>query len=426
KVQTQTHTLALKASLASYFGSALDFYDFLVFGFVASTIAPLFFPSSYPVLSLLYTFATFAVGFALRPVGAIVFGHFGDKKLGRRNTLIITILMMGVVCVAMGLLPTYQQIGILAPVGMVTLRLLQGFALGGEFGGGATFTAESAPPRWRGFYVGILQMSNNSLISVAVLSYLTSTLTHPQFVAYGWRIMFLIGIVIALAGLILRLWLVETPVFEVAKDKGDIARIPIGEVLKNNWRQVIQAIGFSIAATVSIYTVSVFAVSYLATFIHVSTLTASNVVLIGSVVLLVLTPITGIVADRVGRKPLLIACWGSLLVWTYPFFKLISTGNFTDMVLGFVVYYALFSLSSAAGVTAVTELFPTRVRYTAVSFVYHLNTGLFGGLTPLLATYLIVATHYNLAPMYWLLTAIAISFIASITLKESKGRVFTP
>jgi len=424
-VATQTHKQALKASLAAYFGSALDFYDFLVFGFVASTIAPLFFPSSNPLFSLLLTFATFAVGFGMRPVGAIVFGHLGDKWLGRKNALIVTILMMGLICVGMGVLPTYQQIGIAAPIGMIVFRLLQGFALGGEFGGGATFTAENAPPKWRGFYVGILQMSNNSLISVAVLSFLTSSLTHAQFVAYGWRIMFLLGIIIALAGLILRLWLIETPVFEAAKEKKDIVKVPIRDVLVKYHKQVLQAIGFSVAATVSIYMVSVFAISYLTTFIHVPISSASNAVLIGSIVILVLTPLTGILADKIGRKPLLIASWASLALWSYPFFLLISTGNYTDLVIGFVVFYALFSLDAAAGVTLLTELFPTNVRYTAVSFVYHTNTGIFGGLTPLIATYLIYVTGYHLAPLYWLFGALVISLIAALTVKETKGKVFT-
>jgi len=418
------HREALKASLASYFGTALEFYDFLVFGFVATTIAPLFFPSGDRITSLLLTLATFFVGFLLRPVGAVVFGHLGDKKLGRRNTLIVTLTSMGVISLIMGLMPTYQQIGILAPIGMIILRLLQGFVLGGEFGGGATLVAEIAPPEWRGFYIGILQMSNNSLLSVAVLSILSATLTPNQFIDFGWRLMFIIGIIIALVGLIIRLKLSESLAFKEVVEKAQIVKIPITEVLYKYWKKVLHAIGFSIGATVSIYTVSVFAVSYLVNFVKVPQLEASNVVLIGSIILLILTPVFGYLADKLGRRPLMITCWAGLLMWSYPFFLLISSENFLFMIIGFIVYYAFLSFNSSAGISVITEMFPTNVRYTAVSIIYNLNTGIFGGLTPFISTYLIALTHYILSPIYWLLTSLAISLVSAILIKETKGLRF--
>ncbi|MFB6469688.1 MAG: MFS transporter [Vulcanisaeta sp. AZ3] len=415
----------IKVSIAAAVGIAFEFYDFLVFGFVASILAELFFPSSNPIASLLATFAAFATGFAGRPLGAIVFGHLGDK-IGRKYTLVFTITLMGLASLFTGLLPTYATIGILAPILLVTLRFLQGLSLGGEFGGGITLTAEFAKPTERATYVGIAQTAQGlgPLMATGLILLLTYIMSSAEFSSIGWRILFIIGAFIAVIGVIIRLRISESPVFKRIKDKMEISRIPLADAFREYWREILIGLGFIVGGTAMTYATSVFATSYLETVIRIPVRTVSLILTIGYVVETIAIFIFGIIADKVGRKPLMITGAVGLLIFVYPYLYLISTGNFSLILLAQIIYSILGSIVTPAYAAALTEMFPTKVRYTALSFDYHVGVAVFGGTTPFIATYLIYATHYKLAPTYWGIAAMIATLISYIIYKETKGVVF--
>lgn len=413
----------LKASIAASIGIGFEFYDFLIFGFVAGILSTLFFPSHNKVASLLETFAVFATGFAGRPLGAIVFGHLGDK-IGRKYTLILTMSLMGLSSLFTGLLPTYAVLGILAPVLLTILRILQGFSLGGEFGGGIVLTAEFAKPNERATYVGIAQMAQGigPLMATGLIFIFSSLMLPQMFSSIGWRILFIIGAFIAVIGVIIRLRISESPVFKKVKQEG-VAKVPLVEAFKTSWKKILLGLGFIIGGTTLTYATSVFATSYLETIIGVPARLVSLALVIGYIVEIIAIFYFAKLADRFGRKPMMISTAVGLLVLVYPYFYLISTGLFPLIVLAQVIYSIVGSIGTGAYATALAEMFPTRVRYTALSFDYHVGVAVFGGTTPFIATYLIYATGYNLAPVFWGIAGMIVTLIAYILYKETKGTV---
>ena len=411
----------IKVTLASLIGTTLEFYDFLLYGYVASVFAVLFFPSKDPLASLLAVFATFAVGYLFRPVGAIVFGHIGDK-VGRKRALMMTLFLMGLASFLTALLPTYAQIGILAPTILVILRLVMGFALGGEFGGGLTLTGEVAPKEHRAFWIGVTQMSQGggSLLATGSVAILSAAMGAMGFAATGWRWLFGVGVVVALIGVAIRTGISESPLFQKEKAAAEVAKVPVFEVIKTHWKQILNSIGFSVQGTVLVYLTSVFAVSYLITVSHVSLLTASVITSIGLVSIIVFAPIGGLLADKFGRRPIGIFGMAGALVFIYPYFVMLSSGVMSLMILAQVIIFFLEAMELTI-VTMLTEIFPTKVRQSGVSISYQLNTAIFGGTTPLIATYLLAATGWKLAPMIWAAIAIVVSIISLFIIRETKG-----
>ncbi|AAK42658.1 MFS transporter [Saccharolobus solfataricus] len=414
-----------KVSIAAMIGIAFEFYDFLIFGFVSSILASLFFPSTNKIVSLLDTLAVFATGFAGRPLGAIVFGHLGDK-IGRKYTLIVTMSLMGLSSLFTGLLPSYAVLGILAPTLLTVLRLLQGFSLGGEFGGGITLSAEFAKPTNRAFYIGIAQMAQGvgPLMATGLIFIFSSIMSPPAFASTGWRILFIIGAFIAVIGVIIRLKISESPVFKNVREMGQISKFPLAEAFRLYWKRILLGLGFIIGGTTLTYATSVFAASYLETVIGVPAKTVSLALTIGYIVEAICILAFSLLADKIGRKPMMITTAVGLLILVYPYFYLISTGQFSLILLAQILYSTIGSFSTAAYAAALTELFPTKVRYTALSFDYHVGVAVFGGTTPFIASYLIYATGYKLAPVYWGIAGMVITLIAYLLYKETKGTIF--
>lgn len=412
---------AIRVAVASYIGTAFEFYDFLMFGFVASTIAPLFFPSDDPTASLLSVLAVYWLGGATRPLGAIVFGHLGDTSLGRRNTLVLTILMMAFATLAMGLMPTFADIGVWAAVGMMLLRLLQGLSLGGEYGGAISFTLEHSPPKRRALFLGIVQMSASQsvLTATGMLAIVSGMMTAAEFSLYGWRWMFYIGFAIGLVGLVIRMALRESPIYAAAKTKKVLVRVPVREIFEKHWRTLLITTGIHTGGTVAIIIGSVFAVSYLISFIKTPAPLAAAAVAVGSIFGVVFTPVYGFLADKFGRRPIAILGYAGLLLFSYPSFLLLSTGNSTLIYISFIIVN-IIGVASIQGITLMTEIWPTRVRYSGLSLSYQIPTSIFGGATPLIATYLIAATGFILAPVFWLVVASTVSLIASIIIRETR------
>lgn len=408
----------LKTSLAGGFGVILELYDFLIYGFIASTFAKLFFPSEAYLVSLIKTFIVFAIGFAARPIGAIIFGHLGDR-MGRRDTLVVTLTMMGVASLFTGLLPTYAQAGLLAPTALAILRLVQGFALGGEYGGAMTLTAEVAPPKSRGLFVSLAQMSNiGPLFALSVVLSMRA-LTGANFAVYGWRIMYFIGVAIALVGLFIRLKVSESEVFRnLVKNRSKNDRAPLYTTMVKHWRLVLTGLGFIISSTIAQYIGSSFILAYLNLF-KIPETTVIYTLMGGLAVGFVVNVVAGALSDRIGRKPIMIGGAVLLLAFIFPYFVLVSSGNPGLMLVAQSVFYAAVALQTGPSITMLTEFFPTNVRYTGMSFVYQVSSSVFGGTAPLIGTLLVYTTHYTLAPAFLVLAGTIATIIAFVIPKET-------
>ncbi len=411
----------IKVTIASLVGTTLEFYDFLLFGFVAPVFAVLFFPSSNPVASLLATFAAFAVGFIGRPVGAMLFGHLGDR-IGRRYTLVVTMVLMGVVSLATALLPSYQQVGLLAPILLVILRLFAGLSLGGELGGGTTITAEFVSKERRGLWLGIIFVAIGAgpLIATSSVAVLSSMMGAGGFAATGWRWLFGAGALIAVFGLLIRFGISESPIFQKQKERSAAVKIPAFEVFTKYWKTLLMGIGFSISGAVTAQLFGAFAVSYMTLVSKVSLGTASLVSSAGFVSAILSSVIAGYLADRFGRRVVLIAAGLVNLAFIYPYFLVLSSSVVALMIVAQVLAWGFQSMYIAQLILQ-PELFPTRARVTGMSLIYQLNVAIFGGTTPLIATYLISLTDWRLAPIIWGFAAIAISLAVTLLIKETRG-----
>jgi MHS family proline/betaine transporter-like MFS transporter len=411
---------ARKAVVAGAIGNFIEWYDFAVYGFFATVLAGLFFPSEDPAASLLATFAVFAVSFFMRPVGALVFGHYGDK-IGRRSTLAVAVILMGIATFMIGVLPTYGQIGVLAPILLVVARLLQGLSAGGEWSGSAAFMVEYAPEHRRGLYGSWQQFSivAGLLVGSAIGGILGSVLSEEALNSYGWRIPFILGILVGVVGLYLRLRLEDTPAFKVIEEKAEVESAPIKESFSAHYNESLTAIGFTIAWTVAYYILLTYMPTYVARTLGFSLPQALLSNAIGLAVLMALIPFTGALSDRVGRKPLLIGFSALIAVLTYPLFLLISSGTFLLVVLGQVLFGVIISLFSGPGPAALVEMFPTNVRYSALGISYNLAVAAFGGTAPFIATYLISRTGNNISPGFYLIAAAVITLIVVSRMKET-------
>jgi MHS family proline/betaine transporter-like MFS transporter len=411
---------AKKAVTAGAIGNFVEWYDYSVYGFFATVIASQFFPSEDRVASLLATFAVFAVAFFMRPVGAFVFGHYGDT-IGRRNTLAAAVIMMGIATLMIGVLPSYAQIGVLAPILLVVARLLQGFSAGGEWSGSAAFMVEYAPENKRGLYGSWQQVSivAGLLVGSAMGGLLGTVLSEDALNAWGWRIPFILGMVVALVGLYLRLRVEDTPAFRIIEEKEEITEAPVKEPFTAHWRESLTAIGFTVAWTVAYYILLTYMPTYVSETLGIPLTQALLSNAIGLVVLMALIPFTAALSDRIGRKPLLIAFSALIALLTYPLFLLASTQVLAFIVLAQVLFGVIISLFSGPGPAALVEMFPTNVRYSALGVSYNIAVAAFGGTAPFIATYLISRTGSNFSPGFYLIAAAVVTLIVVSTMKET-------
>ena len=411
---------ARKAVTAGAIGNFIEWYDFAVYGFFATIIAGQFFPSEDRVASLLATFAVFAVSFFMRPVGAFVFGHYGDR-VGRRSTLAVAVILMGIATLMIGVLPTYGQVGVFAPILLVVARLLQGFSAGGEWSGSAAFMVEYAPESRRGLYGSWQQFSivAGLLVGSAIGAFLGTVMPEDALNAWGWRIPFILGILVGAVGLYLRLRLEDTPAFRVIEQKNEVASAPIKESFTSHRGESVTAIGFTVGWTVSYYILLTYMPTYVSETLGIPLTTALFSNAIGLIVLMALIPFTGALSDRIGRKPLLIAFSALIALLTYPLFLLVSTGSLILIVLGQVLFGLIISLFSGPGPAALVEMFPTNVRYSALGVSYNIAVAAFGGTAPFIATYLISSTGSNLAPGIYLIVAALITLIFVSRIRET-------
>jgi MHS family shikimate/dehydroshikimate transporter-like MFS transporter len=375
-------------------GATIEWYDFFLYGVVAGIVFnKLYFPAGDPVVSTLLAYTTFAVGFVTRPLGGVIFGHFGDR-IGRKTMLVMTLMIMGVATFLIGLVPTYAQIGATAPLLLLLLRVLQGIGLGGEWGGAVLMAYEYAPPEKRGFYASLPQigLAIGLCMASGVVALLSSLLTDEQFLAWGWRVAFLISIVMVGVGLYIRLNLQETPEFAAIKAKNAELRIPFADMLRRYPGNILKGMGARYIDGVFFNVFAVFVIGYLTTTVKITRTEALLGVMISALVMIATIPMFGRLADRIGRPK--VYMWGSLITAfsALPSFWLMthSDGNVLLVWLAIVIPFGVLYASIYGPEAALfCDLFDANVRYTGISFVYQFSGIFASGITPIVATALL-------------------------------------
>jgi MHS family proline/betaine transporter-like MFS transporter len=405
-----------RAIVACSIGNFFELFDFVMYGFLAAIIGRLFFPTSSPTTSLLSSFATYGVGFLMRPVGAIVIGAYGDRR-GRKAALVSTISIMALATLGVGLLPTYDQVGLIAPILLLVCRLGQGFSTGGEWGGSAAFMVEYAPNGKRGL-VGSWQQASATagvLAGSLTAAILSSLVTAENMSAWGWRIPFIIGAIAGPVGFYLRSRIGETPEFERVVAAKRVERNPLLVTVKEHRRNLLVAFFICITATVPFYMSFIFMPNFAQQRLGIGYSAALYSTSIASIAATILMPFMGALSDRIGRRPMILGSTLGTLFTCYPLFLFLTTRpGFTSLVVAQVVAVFFVAMFSGPLPAILCEMFPTRVRFTAMSISYGIAVMIFGGFSPFVATYLVNLTGNPISPTYYVMSAAFVSAATAI------------
>lgn len=408
---------------ASVIGTTIEWFDFFIYGVASALIFNrLFFPSFEPLTGTLLAFSTYALGFLARPLGGVIFGHFGDR-IGRKTLLMISLLMMGLSTTAIGLLPTYEQIGSWAPILLVLLRLIQGFAVGGEWGGAVLIVAEVAPPSQRGFWTSWPQVGApaGNLLAAAVFAAASALLTEADFIAWGWRIPFLLSIVLVLVGWWLRRAVSESLVFAREAAEAGVERFPAVEAIRRKGRALLTGAGLRFGENICYYVAATFSMTYLTEIRGGDRSLVLNAVLIGSALECLTMPFFAMLSDRVGRR--LVYGGGALCMaaWFLIFFTLLDQGNAWSVGAAITVAMVAHGAMYAPQAAMITELFPTRLRYSGASIAYQATSIMAGSLAPLIALSLYQASGGTTLVTAYVVGSLALTIVAVIAASETRG-----
>ncbi|MGW2373237.1 MULTISPECIES: MFS transporter [Kitasatospora] len=416
---------------ASLIGTTIEWYDYFVYGTAAALVfGKLFFPNTDPLTGTLLSFLTYAIGFAARPVGALVFGHFGDR-VGRKKLLVVSLLLMGGSTTAIGLLPTYDSVGVAAPVLLTALRLVQGFALGGEWGGAVLLVSEHGDRRRRGFWASWPQggAPAGNLLAAGVLSLMTTVQSESAFLAWGWRVPFLLSAVLVGVGLWIRLAVEESPLFRQAManraNRPEAEQAPLVGVLRHHWREVLVAMGARMAENISYYVMTTFVLTYAVNHAHFGKQSALNAVLIASAIQFALIPLFGALSDRVGRKPVYLVGAAGVGVWAFVFFGMVDTRSFGQLVVAVTVGLVFHSAMYAPQAAFFSELFATRMRYSGASIGAQFASVAAGAPAPLIATALLKDYGSATPISVYVAIAAALTVLAVLCGRETRGQDLT-
>jgi metabolite-proton symporter len=407
--------------VASLVGTSLEWYDFFIYGTAAALVFnQIFFPSFDPLVGTLLAFTTYAVGFVARPLGGVVFGHYGDK-LGRKNVLVVTLLIMGIATFLIGLLPTYGSIGVWAPILLVALRFLQGLGLGGEWGGAVLMTLESGSAHRRGLNASWPQVGVpiGLLLANGVLSLMGAVTSESGFVDWGWRVPFLLSGVLVIVGLWIRLTIAESPLFREVQEHDAEVKAPIVDVLRRYPSRVLLAIGARIGVDVAFYTFVLFVTTYVVTYLGLPNSYALNAVLIAAAVQVVLIPWFGVLSDRFGRRPVYLFGAVGAAIWVFVFFALLDTGRFILITVATVIALVFHAAMYGPQASFIAEMFPTRVRYTGASMGYQLAGILGGALAPIISVALLDRYDTSVAVSLYVVAVLVLTAVCVFLAPET-------
>ena len=406
---------------ASAIGTTIEWYDFFIFSTSAALVfSTQFFSALDPATALLASMATLGVTFIARPFGSAITGHYGDR-IGRKKMLILTLGVMGAATVAVGLLPTYQQVGILSPILLVLMRCLQGFSAGGEWAGAALMAVEHAPPEKRGIYGSSSQIGTpiGLILANGIFLLMVSVTTEEQFLAWGWRIPFLLSVVLIFLGFYIRNKVHESPVFAEMKATQREARAPLAQIIREHKRPVALAAATFLANNMVGYIFLSFLLSYATNTLQIPRPTMLSIVIGGSFSWLAAILFSGWVADRIGARRIFIVGFGAMLVWCIPFMMLVDTASVLAISVATVILTVTLGLSYGAQSALFASLFPTRVRYSGASLAYAFGAILGGGFAPFIATWLTQRTQSGLSVGIYMLVMVAISLVATVMIRPS-------
>jgi metabolite-proton symporter len=410
--------------MASLIGTTIEWYDFFLYGSAAALVFNhLFFPTYDPLTGTLLAFATYALGFVARPVGGIVFGHYGDR-IGRKRLLMLSLILMGVATVLIGLLPTYAQIGIWAPIALILLRLVQGFAVGGEWGGAVLMAAEHGDAARRGFWASWPQagVAAGNLLAAGVLALLAGVQSEADFLAWGWRIPFVLSVVLVIVGWYIRNRVAESHTFEKALEEAEAPpRLPAMEVFRERPGAVVLGAGLRVGENISYYILTVFSLTFLVDVAAESRSLALNALLIGAAVQFFAIPLFAALSDRIGRRPVYAFGGLGLAAWSFVLFNLLGSGDNLSIIIALVVGLVLHGAMYGPQAAMITELFPTRIRYSGASIAYQLTSIAAGSLAPIIAVWLYKSYDSAMPVAIYLAAACAISGLSALLARETKG-----
>ncbi|EKY4018256.1 MHS family MFS transporter [Enterobacter roggenkampii] len=404
-----------KVLIASLTGSAIEWFDYFLYGTAAALVFnKIFFPMVDPVIGLILSYLSFSLTFFIRPIGGVLFAHIGDR-IGRKKTLVLTLSLMGGATVMIGLLPTYEMIGLWAPALLILMRIIQGMGIGGEWGGALLLAYEYAPEKRKGFFGSIPQagVTIGMLMATFIVSLMT-LFSEEGFLSWGWRIPFLLSSVLVLLGLWIRKDIDETPDFQKVKASGQVAKAPLRDTLKHHWREVLIAAGLKVVETAPFYIFSTFVVSYATSTLTYQKSQALEAVTLGALVATIMIPLMGLLSDKVGRQRMYAISVFVLGLFIVPWFMLLNTGTTWGIVLATVIAFGvLWAPVTAVLGTLCSEIFSANVRYTGITLGYQLGAALAGGTAPLIATGLLAKYDGDWVPVAWYLAVtVTISLIA--------------
>ncbi|MFJ6486510.1 MFS transporter [Streptomyces sp. NPDC091682] len=416
---------------ASLIGTTIEWYDFFLYGSAAALVFnQLFFPTTDPMVGTLLAFLTYAIGFGARPLGGVVFGHYGDK-IGRKKLLVLSLLLMGGATFAMGLLPTHASIGVGAPILLTLLRLIQGFALGGEWGGAVLIVSEHGDDKNRGFWASWPQAGapGGNLLATGVLALLAAFQSDEAFLAWGWRIPFLLSGLLVVIGLWIRVSVSESPVFLEARAKAEAQaavgvkeKAPVAEVFRTNWRGVLTAIGTRLGENIAYYILTAFLLVYVTTHLGLSKSIALNAVLIGSAVHFVTIPAWGALSDRIGRRSVTLIGALGMAGWAFAFFALLDTKSAGVITLAVTIGLLLHGAMYGPQAAFISEMFDTKVRYSGAAMGSQLASIIGGALAPIIAVALLHDYGSAMPVSLYLGATVLITAVTVVIAKETSGR----
>ena len=421
---TEPTTPLRRVIAASMIGTTVEWYDFFLYGSAAALVFnQLFFPDYDPLVGTMLAFATYALGFVARPIGGIVFGHYGDR-IGRKKLLMLSLIMMGVATVLIGLLPTYHQIGIWAPIALIVLRLVQGFAVGGEWGGAVLMAAEHGDAKRRGYWASWPQagVPAGNLLAAGVLAIMAALQPEEAFLSWGWRVPFVLSAVLVVVGWYIRMRVAESPMFTKQLDEAEAPpKVPALDVLRERPRALVLGAGLRVGENISYYILTVFSLTYLVDVSHESRSLALNALLAGAAIQFLAIPLFAALSDRIGRRPIYAFGAFGLAVWCFVMFGLLGSGDNASIVLALVVGLVLHGAMYGPQAAFITELFPTRIRYSGVSLAYQLTSIVAGSLAPIIALWLYQEYGSATPVAIYVGTACAISGLSALLAKETRG-----